>query len=201
MPANKLQKPRASKLKATETQCDASQKKTRNSFTRITLEQSFACRSNLSFAGLVALARSPNPIPSRTRPLNSSAPMVLCLKTWESRSLPGLQKTDKNPSQQPKHTTQKHTAQTTKSLARQCRCQTPDAGWSSPVARQAHNLKVTGSNPVPATTFTERNIVLSNAAPPRAAFAFGARRRPSPPQPSPRSRPPTRPRSRRPRAG
>ena len=29
------------------------------------------------------------------------------------------------------------------------------AGWSSPVARQAHNLKVTGSNPVPASTFTE----------------------------------------------
>ena len=29
-----------------------------------------------------------------------------------------------------------------------------DAGWSSPVARQAHNLKVTGSNPVPATKMT-----------------------------------------------
>ena len=28
------------------------------------------------------------------------------------------------------------------------------AGWSSPVARQAHNLKVTGSNPVPATIQT-----------------------------------------------
>jgi hypothetical protein len=28
-----------------------------------------------------------------------------------------------------------------------------DAGWSSPVARQAHNLKVVGSNPAPATTF------------------------------------------------
>ncbi len=28
---------------------------------------------------------------------------------------------------------------------------TTTAGWSSPVARQAHNLKVTGSNPVPAT--------------------------------------------------
>src|SRR3954454_11523944 len=28
------------------------------------------------------------------------------------------------------------------------------AGWSSPVARQAHNLKVTGSNPVPATKFS-----------------------------------------------
>jgi hypothetical protein len=26
-----------------------------------------------------------------------------------------------------------------------------DAGWSSPVARRAHNPKVTGSNPVPAT--------------------------------------------------
>src|ERR1700688_833857 len=26
------------------------------------------------------------------------------------------------------------------------------AGWSSPVARQAHNLKVIGSNPIPATT-------------------------------------------------
>ena len=27
-----------------------------------------------------------------------------------------------------------------------------DAGWSSPVARQAHNLKVAGSNPAPATS-------------------------------------------------
>ena len=29
----------------------------------------------------------------------------------------------------------------------------PDAGWSSPVARWAHNPKVAGSNPAPATTF------------------------------------------------
>src|SRR5947208_1700806 len=50
----------------------------------------------LSFAGLVALAKSLNPIPSRTRPLNSSAPMVLWLKPWESRSLPGLPRT-RNP--------------------------------------------------------------------------------------------------------
>src|SRR5438270_4861900 len=28
------------------------------------------------------------------------------------------------------------------------------AGWSSPVARQAHNLKVVGSNPTPATKFS-----------------------------------------------
>src|SRR5258705_13410929 len=34
-----------------------------------------------------------NPIPSRTRPLNSSAPMVLWLKPWESRSLAGLPRT------------------------------------------------------------------------------------------------------------
>ena len=26
-----------------------------------------------------------------------------------------------------------------------------DAGWSSPVAREAHNLEVVGSNPAPAT--------------------------------------------------
>ena len=31
-----------------------------------------------------------------------------------------------------------------------------DAGWSSPVARQAHNLKVVGSNPTPATKSTNR---------------------------------------------
>ena len=30
------------------------------------------------------------------------------------------------------------------------------AGWSSPVARQAHNLKVVGSNPTPATTSCHR---------------------------------------------
>src|SRR5215472_10507729 len=54
-------------------------------------------RISLSFAGLVVLARSLNPIPSRTRPLNSSAPMVLWLKPWESRSLPGLPRTRKFP--------------------------------------------------------------------------------------------------------
>ena len=32
-------------------------------------------------------------------------------------------------------------------------CQMGDAGWSSPVARQAHNLKAAGSNPAPATNF------------------------------------------------
>ena len=31
-----------------------------------------------------------------------------------------------------------------------------DAGWSSPVARWAHNPKVAGSNPVPATKYFNR---------------------------------------------
>ena len=38
-----------------------------------------------------------------------------------------------------------------------------NAGWSSPVARQAHNLKVVGSNPTPATN-------IKKAAPKKAAL-------------------------------
>jgi hypothetical protein len=52
------------------------------------------------FAGLVVVAGSQYPIPSRTRPLNSPAPMVLSLKTWKSRSLPGLRRTDISSSRQ-----------------------------------------------------------------------------------------------------
>src|SRR6185312_5292864 len=55
--------------------------------------------------------------------------MVLRLKARKSRSPPGL---PSSPS------------------SRSAR-NTLDAGWSSPVARQAHNLKVVGSNPTPAT--------------------------------------------------
>jgi hypothetical protein len=36
-------------------------------------------------------------------------------------------------------------------LSAQMRGRELGAGWSSPVARQAHNLKVVGSNPTPAT--------------------------------------------------
>jgi len=32
------------------------------------------------------------------------------------------------------------------------------AGWSSPVARQAHNLKVVGSNPTPATKYARNSM-------------------------------------------
>ena len=41
------------------------------------------------------------------------------------------------------------------------------AGWSSPVARQAHNLKVTGSNPVPAT----KQTYIATETPPSTGMA------------------------------
>src|SRR3954470_14847496 len=91
--------------------------------------------NSILFADLVAMPGVPHPIPFRTRSLSPPGPMVLRLKARESRSPPGppkgyLQILSPNPAL----TISQH----------------PDAGWSSPVARQAHNLKVTGSNPVPA---------------------------------------------------
>ena len=68
---------------------------------------------------------------------------------------------------------------------------THNAGWSSPVARQAHNLKVIGSNPIPATKLP-CNLNLLRPTP-EASPASGvsmsdrcpknARRRVSPPVP------------------
>ena len=46
------------------------------------------------------------------------------------------------------------------------------AGWSSPVARQAHNLKVIGSNPIPATRYSTDKSVLIRKAAFGAAFLF-----------------------------
>jgi hypothetical protein len=79
--------------------------------------------------------------------------MVLRLKTRESRSLPGLRNATTNllitstahaeTKGRPKAVLlafKDHTAE-----------QNNAAGWSSPVARQAHNLKAAGSNPAPAT--------------------------------------------------
>src|SRR5258708_7696779 len=48
------------------------------------------------FAGLVVIAGEFHPIPFRTRPLKPPAPMVLRVNTRESRSPPGLQRTDHN---------------------------------------------------------------------------------------------------------
>ena len=71
--------------------------------------------------------------------------MVLLPKQWKSRSSPGIAA---------RGAKIVHTKNPFTSLSSQERLagNTPaTAGWSSPVARQAHNLKVTGSNPVPAT--------------------------------------------------
>src|SRR5271165_469242 len=77
--------------------------------------------------------------------------MVLCLKTWESRSSPGLQRTEK-----PSSSIIGFRRRAARTKQRSHRLSPPnpiaaDAGWSSPVARQAHNLKAAGSNPAPAT--------------------------------------------------
>ena len=94
--------------------------------------------------------------------------MVLRLKTWESRSPPGP------PTTPVTATPPRRKADTpTLSPPTTVHVKAPigswparpgglpafglfeaDAGWSSPVARQAHNLKVAGSNPAPATSFT-----------------------------------------------
>ena len=98
--------------------------------------------SAVRLVDLVAMSEVPHPIPFRTRSLSPPEPMVLRLKARESRSPPGLQ------GGQPMM----------KSNHRKCGLletffllELPlAAGWSSPVARQAHNLKVVGSNPTPA---------------------------------------------------
>ena len=41
---------------------------------------------------LVIIAKGLYPIPSRTRKSSPSAPMVLCLKAWKSRTLPGIRR-------------------------------------------------------------------------------------------------------------
>ena len=67
--------------------------------------------------------------------------MVLSLKRWKSRSSPGIEARATCITQYQNPFTTSHTPFAKANVA----------GWSSPVARQAHNLKVTGSNPVPAT--------------------------------------------------
>src|SRR5690606_38777712 len=76
--------------------------------------------------------------------------MVLRLKARESRSPPGLPDT---------HECLEPSAFTHRLVA----------GWSSPVARQAHNLKVVGSNPTPAPK------ILDPRASASGVFAFRAR--------------------------
>ncbi len=60
-----------------------------------------------------------------------------------------------------KTSSQNHTKQTSQRKTRNIPTpvqynHTHNAGWSSPVARQAHNLKAAGSNPAPATNDTNK---------------------------------------------
>ena len=84
--------------------------------------------------------------------------MVLVPKHWKSRSSPGIiaDGLGTNPFTISKKPLPVHTARRLFRLWIPSRRHTyGTAGWSSPVARQAHNLKVVGSNPTPATKTTE----------------------------------------------
>src|SRR5271156_2904306 len=85
--------------------------------------------------------------------------MVLHLKVRKSRSPPG-----------PHSKLSPHRP----SRSATDRCDPTDAGWSSPVARQAHNLKVVGSNPTPATTSKSSSVGQTDRR------GFGAAKGPDP---------------------
>jgi hypothetical protein len=76
--------------------------------------------------------------------------MVLRLKARESRSLPGLRSALSGAMLKQGLPFQIMSDQTFPHMLYIAHVGTFDAGWSSPVARQAHNLKVVGSNPAPA---------------------------------------------------
>ena len=120
--------------------------------------------------------------------------MVLRLKTRESRSLPGLLKANEkkhhllNHQNRPKATNGPPSSGPFAVIQNAgqndiCRRQNrryfaqrqkqDNAGRSSPVARQAHNLKAAGSNPAPATKFLEQ---FQQESPPivEGFLAFGA---------------------------
>ena len=79
--------------------------------------------------------------------------MVLLLKQWKSRSSPGFETgASKNPFAMLKMPLSRLSRSGVFVFA--YRLSDVGAGWSSPVARQAHNLKVAGSNPAPATNQT-----------------------------------------------
>jgi hypothetical protein len=85
--------------------------------------------------------------------------MVLHLKMWESRSLPDLP--NAKPVQNPLLDAN-HQQTTDPSSVFVVPVSNTPAGWSSPVARQAHNLKVVSSNLAPATK------QINGLAPPQA---------------------------------
>ena len=121
-------------------------------------------RQNLAslFSGLVVIVFTKHPIPSRTRKLRVITPMVLHLKVWESRSLPNLIRD---------LTLLKRYQKSPQINILAGKPQGSDAGWSSPVARQAHNLKAAGSNPAPATNLSNHRP--TNRRPRGGVCVFG----------------------------
>ena len=85
--------------------------------------------------------------------------MVLPLKRWKSRASPGIAAGahDLSDLEEPIHNSKGGPLSFIRRMSAFFRFAVlkqkafGGAGWSSPVARQAHNLKVVGSNPTPAT--------------------------------------------------
>jgi hypothetical protein len=82
--------------------------------------------------------------------------MVLRLKAWESRSPPGRSGTRDNNTKPTQIAPSSHKTTSTQHATHTSTL----AGWSSPVARQAHNLKAAGSNPAPATK-SQKPLILN----------------------------------------
>src|SRR5262245_2684706 len=80
--------------------------------------------------------------------------MVLRLKARESRSPPGLARIRNQNTEARTHPASPKLTPSQPCWLLLSQFRLP-AGWSSPVARQAHNLKVRGSNPLPATNATD----------------------------------------------
>ena len=95
--------------------------------------------------------------------------MILHLKVRESRSPPGL----------PNQTNSSTNTKCPSPDKSRCRITPGNAGWSSPVARQAHNLKVISSNLIPATTTSIKSNTLQAASDtnPQAALMRQARQK------------------------
>ncbi len=82
--------------------------------------------------------------------------MVLTLKRWKSRSPPGIEASGSGYNPFTKSTGLTRKGGPFGVFGPGSRRKVGIAGWSSPVARQAHNLKVVGSNPTPATNLGKR---------------------------------------------
>ena len=91
--------------------------------------------------------------------------MVLRLKTRESRSLPGLLNAT--------FYLLINKICTINKAANAAYSHSINAGWSSPVARQAHNLKAAGSNPAPATKINNKINTLRETS--RGVFCVSVR--------------------------